>query len=89
MSYDYLISTGFRIKELSLVAKDKTERTLIGHYKELNIFDSILQPCLTGNILIEDSSGLSDSFLFDGNDFLKIHIGKVDDDLLDIKSSVF
>jgi len=42
MSYDYLISTGFRIKELSLVAKDKTERTLIGHYKELNIFDSIL-----------------------------------------------
>ena len=85
MSLDYLISTGFRIKELSLVAKDKTERTLVGHYKEINIFDSILQPCLTGNILIEDSSGLSDSFLFDGNDFLKIHIGKVDDDILDIK----
>jgi hypothetical protein len=85
MDNDYLISTGFRIKELSLVVKGKTEISLTGHYTELNIFDSILQPCLTGNILIEDSSGLSDSFLLDGNDFIKIHIGKVDDDRLDIK----
>jgi hypothetical protein len=85
MQSNFLISTGFTIKELNLIAKDKTERSLIAHYKEINIFDSILQPCLTGNILIEDSSGLSDSFLLDGNDFIKIHIGKVDDDTLDIK----
>ena len=85
MQLDYLISTGFRIKELSLVAKDKTDRSLEGHYKEINIFDSIMQPCVTGNILIEDSSELSDSFLFDGNDFIKIHIAKTDDDTLDIK----
>jgi hypothetical protein len=85
MELDYLLSTGFRIKELSLVTKNKTEQSLVSFYKELNIFDSILQPCLNGNILIEDSYGLSDAFLLDGNDFLKIHIGKVDDDALDIK----
>lgn len=85
MNYDYLISTGFRIKELSLVTKTGEDISLVGVYKELNIFDSILQPCLTGNILIEDSFGLSDAFLLDGNEFLKIHIGKFDDDTLDIK----
>lgn len=85
MALDYFKSTGFRIKELVLIGKNGVQQDLTSFYSELNIFDSVLQPCLTGNILIQDSAGLSDLFLFDGNDFLKLHIGKVDEDILDIK----
>lgn len=87
MDIDYFQSTGFRIRELSLISKTGVSYSLTGFYQELNIFDSILHSCVTGNILISDSAGLSNMFLFDGNDFLKIHIGKVDADILDIEKT--
>jgi hypothetical protein len=79
MSLNFFKSTGFVIKELKLLTKDGVEQNIISFYQEINIFDSIMQPCLTGNILIKDSAGLINKFLFDGNDFLKIHIGKTED----------
>lgn len=87
MDIDYFQSTGFRIRELSLISKTGVSYSLTGFYQELNIFDSILHSCVTGNILISDSAGLSSMFLFDGNDFLKIHIGKVDQDILVIEKT--
>lgn len=85
MSLDFYKSTGFRIRQLDLIDKQGNSTTLTGFYQELNIFDSIFQPCLNGNILINDSVGLSDRFLFDGNEFLKVHIGKVDDEKIEIE----
>ena len=85
MSLDFFKSTGFRIKDLKISSKNGVDIDISGLYLELNIFDSILQPCLTGNILIEDAVGLTNTLLFDGNEFLKINIGKTDDDDLDIK----
>lgn len=85
MDLNFFKSTGFRIKELKISAKDGIEYDISGLYEELNIFDSIVQPCITGNIIIKDSVGLTDSLFFDGNEFLLMNIGKTEGDELDIK----
>jgi hypothetical protein len=85
MELDYFKSTGFRIKELKISTKNGTELDITQLYEEINIFDSIFQPCLNGNILIKDSSGLIHDLLLDGNEFLLVNIGKSNDDELSIK----
>lgn len=50
-------------------------------YLELNIFDSILQPSISGNILIKDSTGLNNLLNFDGSEFIKMDIAKNNDEL--------
>jgi hypothetical protein len=85
MTTEFFKSTGFRIKDLKISAKDGGEYDISALYEELNIFDSIMQPCITGKILIRDSVGLTNSLLFDGNEFLMVNIGKTNDDELDIK----
>lgn len=85
MDIDYFKSTGFRIRELKISTKDGTQLDITQLYEELNIFDSIFQTCLSGNILIRDSSGLIHNLLLDGNEFLLINIGKSDDDVNSIK----
>lgn len=49
-------------------------------YEEINIFDSIFNPCITGNILINDAVGLSEKLLFDGSEMLIMHLSKTGDD---------
>jgi hypothetical protein len=85
MDIDYFKSTGFRIKELKISTKDGTQLDIIQLYEELNIFDSIFQPCLSGNILIRDSNGLIHNLLLDGNEFLLVNVGKSDEDDNSIK----
>jgi hypothetical protein len=85
MDIDYFKSTGFRIRELKISTKDGTELDITQLYEELNIFDSMFQPCLSGNILMKDSSGLIHNLLLDGNEFLLINIGKTEDDVNSIK----
>ncbi len=51
--------SNFVIKELSLVYKDK-KIDISGLFQELNIHDSILLPCVHGNVVILDSRGLTD-----------------------------
>jgi hypothetical protein len=45
-------------------------------FEELNLFDSILMPVTSGNILIRDSVGLSGKLLFDGSESILIDIAK-------------
>lgn len=87
MDRDYFKSTGFRIKELKISTKDNVELDITQLYEEINIFDSVFQPCISGNILIRDSSGLIHDLLLDGNEFLLVNIGKNEDDELSIKRS--
>lgn len=65
----------FLIKELSLVYKDK-KIDVSGLFQELNIHDSILLPCLHGNIVIIDSQGLTDKLALDGSENLIVDIRK-------------
>jgi hypothetical protein len=52
-----------------------------GIFSELNIFDSILQPCISGNVLIVDSLGLNHTFKFDGTELLKIKASKSEENV--------
>lgn len=68
-------STDFRVKEISIVTKSgKIDIQRL--YSELNIFDSMLVPVMSGNILIQDSVGLSNKLVFDGSESILIHIEK-------------
>ncbi len=75
MSLSIQKSTQFKVNELTIVTKaGPIDITKI--YEELNIFDSILMPVISGNILVRDSVGLSGKLLFDGSESLLIDIVK-------------
>jgi len=72
-------SNQFKINELVIVTKaGKIDITSI--YEEINIFDSIMMPVMSGNVLIVDAVGLSAGLLFDGSESILIDITKFNDD---------
>lgn len=85
MSFEVRQSTQFQINEMTIVTKaGKIDVRSI--FEELSIFDSIMQPCMSGNIVIKDAIGLSNKLLLDGSEFLLVDISK-DKDELAIKQS--
>ena len=65
----------FSLNELAIVTKaGKLDISKI--FQELNIFDSLMSPVMSGAIVITDSIGLSAKLLFDGSEVLLINIGK-------------
>jgi hypothetical protein len=77
MNFTLSQSTQFKIKELSLITKIGLF-DISSIFEELNIFDSILMPCMSGNILITDSLALTQRLKFDGSEYIKINIVKND-----------
>ena len=71
-------SLQYNIEKLDLITSFG-EISLVEIFEELNVFDSILMPCMSGNILIRDSLGLSDKLSFDGSEVIVIHITKYND----------
>lgn len=68
----------FSLNELSIVTKTgKLDISKI--YEEINIFDSILTPVMSGSVIINDAIGLSPKLIFDGSEVLLIDIGKNND----------
>ena len=82
-----LQSTQYTIKKdgLSLATKAGIV-DLTGMFEELNIFDSIFNPCMTGTILIRDAKGLSNKLSFDGSEILLIDMGKTENQATITKS---
>ena len=72
-------STQFKIRQLEIVSKVGTI-DVSGIFDELNIYDSIMMPCMSGNIVIRDALGLSSQLYFDGSEYLNINIGKEDEE---------
>jgi len=72
-------STQFKIRQLEIVSKVGTI-DVSGIFEELNIYDSIMMPCMSGNIVIRDALGLSSQLYFDGSEYLNINIGKEDEE---------
>lgn len=67
----------FSIKELQLtIPGSSTKFDLSSVFQELNLFDSIFMPCVSGNIQITDAFNLVEKFKFDGNEKIKIQIDK-------------
>jgi hypothetical protein len=75
MSFTVQQSQQFKINELVLVTKNG-KIDISGIYEELNIFDSLFMPVMSGKILIRDSVGLTGKILFDGSESLLIDIVK-------------
>ena len=71
-------TTQFRIKKLVLNSK-YGPIDLSAIFEEINIFDSILNPCMSGNIVIKDAIGLAKKLVFDGSEYLDISISKDDE----------
>jgi hypothetical protein len=71
-------SSQYIINKLEIISKlgpiDVTDM-----FEELNIFDSIFNPAMTGTILINDAFGLSNKLSFDGSEILLIDMGKTSD----------
>lgn len=68
----------FIINEVVLVTKSGSI-DISAIYEEINIFDSLFMPVMSGNIVIVDSIGLSSKLLFDGSESLLIDIKKSND----------
>lgn len=70
-------STQFVIEKLYIHDKEESLKLDIsGIYEEINIFDSILFPCMSGNIVIRDGVGLASKLNFDGNQYITLEISK-------------
>lgn len=65
----------YKVKEILLITKAGT-LDISSLYAEINLFDSIFMPVVTGNILIIDTQSLSSRLLFDGSESILIHLGK-------------
>lgn len=68
-------STQFHINELVLVTKGGNI-DISRIYEEINIYDSLLSPVMTGSILVKDANGLSTKLIFDGSESILINISK-------------
>lgn len=73
--YDIPQSTSFEIQRLAITT-DYGVIDVSAMYVEINLFDSVLQPCMSGNILIQDAVGLANKLAFDGSEFITISISK-------------
>jgi hypothetical protein len=73
-------SEQFKIKDLSIVTK-AGKFNLGSVFEELNIFDTMLMPCMSGNISIRDAVGLSQKLYFDGSEYIVIDISKSGENL--------
>jgi hypothetical protein len=62
-------STDYSIKELSIVAgTEKIDISAV--FEEINLYDNILTPVRSGNIVIRDAINLSSILKFDGTEYL-------------------
>jgi hypothetical protein len=75
MSLAVKTSVEFKINELVIVTK-AGNIDISKMYDEINIYDSLFMPVMSGNILIKDSIGLSGKLIFDGSESLLIDIVK-------------
>ena len=68
----------YEIKKLNLITHAGTY-DLRSIFTELNIFDHILQPCMSGNLLLKDAQSINSNFVLDGSEFIEIDISKESD----------
>jgi len=71
-------SQQFFINELTIVSKGGSI-DIKEIFSEIDIFDSLYMPVMSGKILISDATGLSSRLMFDGSEVLLIDITKTSD----------
>jgi len=76
MSLTIAQSTQFVIEELNLVLPNGQSFDLRGIYSEINLFDNLFTPCLSGNILVADANNLAQKLLLKGQEKIRVTISK-------------
>jgi len=68
----------FSVNELYLLtSKGSFDITMV--FEELNIFDNMFTPCMSGNVMVKDSNNIIDNLNIDGGEYIKISIDKGED----------
>lgn len=70
-------STDYVIKELSIVTRN-SKIDISGLFEEINLYDNLLTPVRSGNILIIDAINLTQNLLLDGTEYLIIKAEKAE-----------
>jgi hypothetical protein len=71
-------TTQFRVKELFLMTVNGNfDISMV--FEELNIYQNMLTPCMSGSVLIRDTNNIMDQLSLDGNEYIKITIAKGED----------
>jgi hypothetical protein len=68
-------STDYQLNELTLVTKGG-KIDIRQMFEEINIYESMLTPCISGDIIINDAIGLSSQLLIDGSEMILIDVDK-------------
>jgi hypothetical protein len=68
-------SLQFKVKQISIISKGGSI-DVSAIYDEINIYDSLFMPMMSGNILITDAVGLSKTLRFDGSEVILFDIEK-------------
>lgn len=69
-------STQHDLVKLQIVLPDGRKLSIKRVYDEINIFENIMFPCTSGNIVIRDAVGLASKINFDGSERINIEITK-------------
>ena len=67
-------TTQYSIKGLLLILPNGERIDISEIFDELSLFDSILAPCVSGNILINDANNIAEKLKFDGYDLTKLYL---------------
>jgi hypothetical protein len=68
-------SLQFKIKQISIMSKGGSV-DISAIYDEINVFDSLFMPMMSGNVLLTDAVGLSRTLKFDGSEVILIDVEK-------------
>lgn len=72
-------TTDFRVRHFFIkIPQTNTVYDLTGVFQELNLYDSLFMPCMSGNVLIADSLDLRGKLNIDGDEEISIYLDKRD-----------
>ncbi len=77
-TYQVTQTTQYRIKKLILIT-EAGDFELAAAFEELNIYDNIFTPCMSGSIVVRDALNFTDHFVLDGKEKIHILIDKGDE----------
>jgi len=76
MAISFKSTTQFKIERLELVINSSQRFSIDGLFSELNLYDNLFTPCISGNILITDALALVDQLKLNGDEKIYIRISK-------------
>jgi hypothetical protein len=69
-------TTDYQISSFLLTLSNGEQLDLRNIFQEINIYDSMFTPCITGSVLLMDAVGLTNRLRFDGTESLLLEISK-------------